>query len=126
MLFVSCGTRDKETKTNKQRIVFRFELDSVGNITDAEVKKQLVELAVQISSHADKVIMYSYTEKMKTMEESIEIATQQAYAAKMLMYKSAVERIYYSVGVEAKGFENPLDVAHPDSRINRRIEFEYL
>ena len=125
-LLVSCSNQNKEAATKKERIVFRFELDTAGNITDAEVKKQLAELALRISANADKVMMYSYTEKMKTSEESLAIATQQAYAAKTWMYQSAKERIYYSVGIEAKGFENPVDVANPSSRVNRRIEIEYL
>ena len=126
LLFVSCRTDNRQTNQQKQRVVFRFDLDSAGNITDAEVKKQLAELAVRISKNADKVMLYSYSEKTKTPEESLTIATQQAYAAKMWMYQSAKERIYYSVGVQAKGFENPVDVANPYSPQNRRIEIEYL
>ncbi|MES2622215.1 MAG: hypothetical protein V4615_15300 [Bacteroidota bacterium] len=126
LLFTSCKNSSKETTDKKQTIVFRFKLDSAGNITDAEVKKQLAHLAVHISANADKVVLYSYTEKMKTAEESLVIATQQANAAKMWMYQSAKERIYYSVGVEAKGFENPVDATNPYSLKNRRIEIEFL
>lgn len=126
LFLLSCNHDQKETNERKERIVIRFELDTAGNITDTEVKKQLAELAVCISTNADKVIMYSYTEKMKNTEESIAIANQQAYAAKMWMYQSAKERIYYSVGIEAKGFENPIDTANPYSPQNRRIEIEYL
>ncbi len=125
-LLVSCSNQNQKVAEKKERIVLRFELDTAGNITDAEVKKQLAELALRISANADKVMMYSYTEKMNTLEESTAVATTQAYAAKMWMYQSAKERIYYSVGIEAKGFENPVDAANPYSRANRRIEIEYL
>jgi len=106
--------------------MFRFQIDTAGNITDAAVKRQLAELAVSISTNADKVMLYSYTEKMKTPEESSAYAYIQATAAKRWMYQSAKERIYYSVGIEAKGFENPVDAANPYSLQNRRIEIEYL
>ena len=126
ILILSCHSKHPEAQEKKQRIVLHFELDSAGNILDTEVKKRLAELAASISTHADRVMLYSYTEKMKTSEESLAIATQQAYAAKSWMYQSAQARIYYSVGLDIQGFENPVDKTKPYSKINRRIEIEYL
>ncbi|MBP6732332.1 MAG: hypothetical protein KA149_09755 [Chitinophagales bacterium] len=108
------------------RIVIHFELDSAGNLTDAAAKKQLEELAVKISRNADRVMMYSYTEKLDSVGKDIELAKIRAAAAKALMYAAARERIYYGVGIDARGFENPVDAANPYSVVNRRIEIEYL
>ncbi|MBK7148249.1 MAG: hypothetical protein IPH78_05355 [Bacteroidetes bacterium] len=126
VILYSCQPKTAEQATPAPTLVFRFEVDSAGNIVEEDVKLQLKELAVRISKTADRVILYSYTEKMNSADSSMQIASQQAYAAKNWMYQASKERIYYSVGIAIKGFENPVDSAAPESKINRRIEFQFL
>lgn len=123
---VSCNNQGSKTSSEEQPIVFRFELDSSGAISSQKIKKQLADLALKISANADRVVMHSFTEKMNTEQESVDTAYALAAAAKEIMFHSATERIYYSVGIDALGFKNPIDAAHPNSRLNRRIEIEYL
>ena len=125
---VGCNAKstNQTEQTKPARIIVHFELDSAGNLTDAAAKKQLEELAVKISRNADRVMMFSYTEKQDSVGRDIELAKTRAAAAKALMYAAARERIYYGVGIDARGFENPVDAANPYSVANRRIEIEYL
>ena len=125
-MFSSCGRTTAPTVEQPTRVVLRFELDSAGNLSDTPVVEQLSALAVSISRNADKVVMHSYTEQMPDAEQAKLKALERAMVAKAIMYKAAHERIYYSVGLDAAGYENPLDAAHPTSLTNRRIEIEYL
>ncbi len=122
----SCQPKTAEQTSPPPTLVFRFEVDSAGNIVEEDVKLQLKELAMRISKKADRVMLYSYTEKMSSDDSSRLLASQQAYAAKDWMYQAAQERIYYNVGIAIKGFENPIDSAAPESKINRRIEVQFL
>ncbi len=127
LIFTACNNQPKVSteQTKPARIVIHFELDSAGNLTEAAVKKQLEELAVKISSNADRVMMFSYTEKQDSLGKDKELAAVRAAAAKAVMFAAAKERIYYGVGIDARGFENPV-VKDPYSMKNRRIEIEYL
>ena len=126
LLFVSCGQKRAEPETQKPRLVFHFELDTAGNITDTLVKRELGELGIRINANADRVVIYSYTEKMGNPDECVALAKQRADAAKDVMFKAAGERVYYNVGIEARGCESPVDKTNPVSMVNRRIEIEYL
>lgn len=128
LMFTACNNKPTASAepATPSRIVIRFELDSAGNLTDAAAKKQLEELAVKISRNADRVMMYSYTEKQDSVGKDKELATLRAAAAKAVMFAAAKERIYYGVGIDARGFESPVDAANPYAAANRRIEFEYL
>jgi hypothetical protein len=121
-----CRQKVNEPTQARARIVFRFETDSAGNIQDENVRRQLKDLAIRVSKNADRVMLYSYTEKMSSSDTAVQIATLQAYAAKNWMYKYASERIYYSVGIDARGFENPVEPNAPESKMNRRIEVEFI
>ena len=71
------------------------------------------------------VVIYSYTEKTDSEEESMAIAKRQADAAKQAMMQFG-ERVYYNVGVELKGFAEPVNAANPADKTNRRIEIEQM
>ena len=126
-LLTACNQKNNEPKNSVQRTVLRYEVDSAGNISDSfpEVKKQLKEIAIQINKNADRVVIYSYTEKTDSEEESMAIAKRQADAAKQAMMQFG-ERVYYNVGVELKGFAEPISVANPADKTNRRIEIEQM
>ena len=126
-LLTACNQKNNEPKNSVQRTVLRFEVDSAGNISDSfpEVKKQLKEIAIQINKNADMVVIYSYTEKTDSEEESMAIAKRQADAAKQAMMQFG-ERVYYNVGVELKGFAEPVNAANPADKTNRRIEIEQM
>lgn len=109
-----------------EKVILRFQLDSTGVITDAAVKKQLMDLAVQISKNADRIMLHSYTEKMNNPELENELATQQVRAAKEAMAQAPVPRVFYNVGIDIHGSLNPVDSIHPTNKINRRIEVEFL
>lgn len=125
--FAACNNQPgKPEVTENKRIVMRFELDSAGNVGDSKVKTELAELARRISANADRVVMYSYTEQADSAGKDIKLAMDRAVAAKAVMFEASRDRIYYSVGIEARGFENPIDVANPKSLQNRRVEIEFM
>jgi outer membrane protein OmpA-like peptidoglycan-associated protein len=127
LIFVSCNNQPaKPETTENKRIVMRFELDSAGNVSDSKVKTELAELAKRISANADRAVMYSYTEQADSAGKDIKLAMDRAVAAKAVMFEASRDRIYYSVGIEARGFENPIDAANPKSLQNRRIEIEFM
>lgn len=122
----SCQNRVAENVNVNQDIQIRFELDSAGNITDPMVKQQLVEIAEKITKSADRILINSYTEKMISEEQELTTATQRAYAAKAVMYAATKERVYYSVAIQALGYENAINIDSPSAKVNRRIEIQYL
>jgi len=126
LFLLSCSNNPQNVVEEQKRIVLRFELDSTGNIADTKVVDELSALAVSISRNADKVVMHSYTEQMPDAEEAKRLALERVMVAKAIMFQAAHERIYYSVGLDAAGFEKPLDTTHPGSLTNRRVEIEYL
>ena len=125
LFFTSCNNQSKPAE-GKNKIVLRFELDSTGNIINTDVRKQLIELAIDITKNADRVMLTSYTEQTGSEERNINLANYMAIAAKDVMFKANNERIYYSVGIDARGFENPVNEKNPADLINRRIEISYL
>ena len=121
----SCNTQPVGLLGEEGKIVFRFELDSSGNIKDEAVKQQLIKLAQGISKNADRLTLTAYSEQTGNDEKNKQIAQDMSYAAKRLMLLNA-ERAYYNVGVNVVGYANPINHANPADIINRRIEFTYL
>jgi len=119
------ATSNTTTVAQKSTIVLHIDVDTAGNLTDTTVKRQLTDLALRIGNNADKVIINSYTEQRATQEESVALAAKQANAVKAFMLPIH-ERVYYNVGIDAKGFAKPIDAANPASLANRRIEIVYL
>ena len=125
-LLTACNQKNNEPKNSVQRTVLRFEVDSAGNISgSSEVKKQLQEIAVKANTHADRFTLYSYTEQLGSAEQNNAVAQAQADAAKNFMMQFG-ERVYYNVGVELKGFAEPVNAANPADKTNRRIEIEQM
>ena len=56
MLF-SCNTQPVGLLGEEGKLVFRFELDSAGEIKDEIVKQQLIILAQDISKNADRLTL---------------------------------------------------------------------
>ncbi len=121
-LLFACNSKPPAPAQEKAVVVIRFALDTAGKITDELVLKQLTDLAAHIDSTADRIVLTGYTEKRSTKEEELRLATEQATAAKQVMLDTKLERIYYNVGIDAKGYENPVDEKNPGAIINRRIE----
>lgn len=124
LLLSGCNNKPVGPALEKTVIVLRFDLDSTGGITDSLVIKQLTELAAHIDSTADRIVLASYTEKLASKDEELKLATQLATAAKQVMLNTGHERVYYNVGIDAKGYANPVDEKNPNSIFNRRIEIE--
>lgn len=128
ILFAACNSNNPETTKTPEPVVLRFDLDSTGNISDSfpDVKKQLKEIAIRMNNNADRVVIYSYTEKMDSEEESMAIAKRQADAAKQVMMQFG-ERVYYNAGIELKGCAEPIDAANSRvKKLNRRIEIVFM
>jgi len=125
LFLAACGERHAPTKPATQKTVLRFEVDSTGNIIDNHngVKQQLKEIAIQADTKADKFIIYSYTEQMGSALACKAVAKTQADAAKNFMMQFG-GRVYYNIGIDLKGFEEPTDAAHPYAASNRRIEIK--
>lgn len=124
MLF-SCNTQPAKPVEEPNKLVFRFALDSAGNITNEEVKQKLIQLAKDISRNADRLTLLAYSEQTGNKEKNEQIAGDMADAAKRVMLLNA-ERAYYNVGVVIKGYADPVDPENPSSMQNRRIEFRYV
>jgi outer membrane protein OmpA-like peptidoglycan-associated protein len=122
LLLFSCNNKGSNIANAKNILVIRFLTDTAGNITDSAVIKQLTTLAAYVDSTADRIVLCSYTEKKSTKQEELALAAEQANAAKNVMLH--YERVYYNVGIDAKGYENPIDALYPSALINRRIEVE--
>ncbi len=124
-LLFSCNGPETKTDSKTAKLVFHFELNSVGEITDKEVKEKLAALAKDICRNADRIMLTAYSEQTGNQEKNLQIAATMAEAAKQWMAKNS-ERVYYNVGVTVKGYEDPINAAKPADAINRRIEFTYL
>lgn len=124
LMLPGCKGRITDPAQERAIVTIRFSLDTAGRITDDLVLKQLTDLAAHIDSTADRIVLASYTEKLTSKEEELNLATQLATAAKQVMLNTGHERIYYNVGIEAKGYANPVDEKNPNSIFNRRIEIE--
>ena len=119
-LFFSCNTQQSKPIDTQTKLVFHFELDSAGNITNEEVKQKLIQLAREISRNADRLTLNAYSEETGSKEKNEQIASDMSYAAKRVMLLNA-ERAYYNVG-----YANPINPANPADIQNRRIEFTYI
>lgn len=122
VLFFSCNTPQTKSVVRQEKIVFHFELDSAGNITNEEVTQKLIQLARDISRNADRLTLNAYSEETGSKEKNEQIASEMSYAAKRVMLLNA-ERAYYNVGVNIVGYANPINPAKPADIQNRRIEF---
>lgn len=125
LLFASCRNPQPKPAEEKIKMVFRFELDSAGNITNQEVKQDLIALAKRISKNADRLMLNAYSEQTGSKEKNEQIAFDMSYAAKRIMLLNA-ERAYYNVGVNVVGYGQPVNANNPADIQNRRIEFEYI
>lgn len=121
VLFFSCNTQPTKPVERPDKIVFHFELDSAGNITNEEVTQKLIQLARDISRNADRLTLNAYSEETGSKEKNEQIASDMSYAAKRVMLNA--ERAYYNVGVNIVGYANPINAANPGDIQNRRIEF---
>lgn len=124
-LLFACNTQPTKIVEEPTQLVFRFELDSAGNIKSEEAKQQLIKLAKHISRNADRLTLNAYSEQTGDKEKNNQHAFDMADAAKKLMV-SAEERAYYNVGVNVVGYANPVNPSNPADIQNRRIEFTYL
>ena len=125
LLLASCNNPQPKPVEEKNKLVFRFELDSAGNITNEQVKQELIALAKRISKNADRLILNAYTEQTGNKEKNEQLAFAMSYAAKRIMLLNS-ERAYYNVGINIMGYANPVNTANPADIQNRRIEFVYI
>ncbi|MDB5284586.1 MAG: hypothetical protein JWO06_3661 [Bacteroidota bacterium] len=106
-------------------LVFRFEIDSAGNIKNEDVKQKLADFAKDLSHKADRVMLSAYSEQTASKAKNEQVAFDMADAAKKYMSKYD-ERAYFNIGVEIRGYENPVNPTNPADIQNRRIEFSYM
>jgi len=125
LLLTSCNNPQLKPVEEKAKLVFRFELDSTGNIKNEEVRQELTTLAKRISKNADRLMLNAYSEQTGNKEKNEQIAFDMADAAKKLMVATE-ERAYYNVGVNVAGYAQPVNAANPADIQNRRIEFVYI
>ena len=70
--------------------------------------------------------MNGYTERLRSNEEDLAIAKRNADAAKEVMLHTGLERVYYNVGIDARGAVNFLPGIPENSAQNRRIEVQVV
>jgi hypothetical protein len=119
----SCNTNTNppSTSAEAEKIILRFEVDTNGQITDAKVREQILQIGKDLHESGNKMMMTVYTEQTGSKEKNEETGWTLGWAARALM-KTQGERSAYNMGIEVKGFENPIDSANPANRVNRRIE----
>ena len=126
-LFLSSCVNKQSTSTGeKNKIVLHFEIDSSGNLLNKDVEEQLKKLAKEVSKNADKIMITAYSEQTGSEEGNYNVSIQMARAAKDAMLKGDVTRIFYNVGIDAKGYQNPINKNNPADPVNRRVEITYL
>ncbi len=118
--FTSCNQQARVV-SKADKLILRFEIDSNGNILNEKVKEQVLELGKELEKSADKMMMSAYTEQSGSEEQNEKTAKTMARAVRELM-KTQGERNATNVGVDIKGFQNPIDSVNPANIINRRIE----
>ena len=69
--------------------------------------------------------MYVYTEQTGSPEQNMQLGKVMGHAAKQFAQTQS-ERAYYDLGLEVRGYENPIDSLNPASLKNRRIEVRPL
>ncbi len=121
-LFLLTACEHPTTVGDKQPQPVTIYVNEDGTITGTLAIKQLQDLARQVYTKGDKVMLHSYTERMPSDKEAMDIATRNAEAAKEVMSRTGLERIYYNVGIDAHGARNFLPGIPETSARNRRVE----
>lgn len=119
MLF-SCKRNSPNMVATDGNIVLVFTIDSNDNIIEPEVREKVLSIGKRIHESADKMMMHVYTEQTGSVQGNEEIAKRMVRAVKLLT-KTQGERSYYNLGVDIRGYENPVDSLNPASMANRRI-----
>lgn len=125
IILFSCKRRNTEVHASDNNIVLVFTIDSNDNIIELEVRQKVLSIGRHIHESADKMMMHVYTEQSGSVEGNAQIAKRMARAVKELT-KTQGERSYYNLGVDIRGYENPVDSVNPSNVINRRIEITPL
>jgi outer membrane protein OmpA-like peptidoglycan-associated protein len=118
--------KQNNSSSSKKKIVLHFETDSTGNILNPDVVEQLKELAITSSKNADRIVINAYSEQTGSEENNYEVALSMAKAAKKAMSIREAPRVYYDVGIDVKGYQNPINKNDPSDLINRRVEITDL
>lgn len=122
--FTACKPK-QHTDVNSHTIVLHFSLDAEGNIVEEDVRQQITALSKHIDTTGNKMMMYVYTEQTGSTDQNITLGKEMGHAVKRFAQTQS-ERAYYDLGVEVRGYENPLDSLNPASLKNRRIEVRPL
>ncbi len=124
-LFTSCSNNSNNaTSSSKAPIVLYFELDSMLIITDYDVREQLTSIANDLEKTADRILVTGYSENTGNEEKNKSIAHNYAWAVKQFMRSKGARD--YNVGIEIKGYANPIITNDPANIKNRRVEIIYL
>lgn len=121
IFFLGACNRDNKQPVTNDKTILRFSIDANGGIAEPEVKEQVLSLAKHIEKSADKMMMYVYTEQSGNAEQDSMKAWEMARAVRNLM-KTQGERNATGIGIDIRGYQNPVDSANPANIINRRIE----
>jgi hypothetical protein len=104
-----------------EKVVLHFELDANGEIKEQDVREQVIAIGKEVESHGDKKIITAYTENSGNPEQDRLTAAAMAKAVRELMKKQG-GRNGTCVGVDIKGYANPIDSLNPSDLVNRRVE----
>jgi outer membrane protein OmpA-like peptidoglycan-associated protein len=122
--FTACKQR-QHTDANNNTIKLRFTLDADENIVEEDVRQQITAICKGIDTTSNKMMMYVYTEQTGSTEQNIALGKELGHAVKQFAQTQS-ERAYYDLGVDVRGYENPIDSLNPASLKNRRIEVRPL
>ena len=121
----ACKRKQQDIVNSDKPITLHFTIDKDGNVVEQEAKEQILQLGRQIHETGDKWMLHVYTEQLGSTAENRALGEQMARAVKKLT-KTQGERSAYNLGVEVRGYENPIDSLNPASLKNRRIEVRPL
>ena len=129
LVITACNQKQPEAKAEKKKelpgkMTFYFEIDTVGNILDENVKAQLTQLAKDLNENDERIMIYGYSEQTGDEEQNKKIATDLMWAAKLNIRETCTKN--YNVGHEILGYQNPINPNNPTDKVNRRVEIEYM
>lgn len=108
-----------------EKAVLHFELDANGEIKEPEVREQIIAIGKEVESHGNKKMLTAYSENSGNAEQDQQTAATMAKAVRELLKKQG-GRNATCVGIDIKGYANPIDSANPGSLVNRRVEITPL
>ena len=128
LTFASCNQTTPQNKPadldKTEKITLYFDCDSTLKIVNSEAREQLTKIAKDMSVNSDRIMITSYSEHTGDKGKNEQIAHDLGWAAKRFLRFAGAKD--YNIGLDLKGYENPINDKNPADLKNRRIEITYM